>query len=124
MAKPRFRNSDANAFNLLLAAGVKTSDTRGVLSSSLSTSTRPSAQTTPPEPLEMFPLGAVTVRIIRSFNLFNFSTLDVGVTTKDGDTDVFPTASSVNELLDILVRKEEARFVMIDVDPAGADLLL
>jgi hypothetical protein len=50
--------------------------------------------------------------------------LDVGVIRKDGDTDVFPAASSANEPLDILVRKEEARFVMIDVDPAGADLLL
>jgi hypothetical protein len=72
----------------------------------------------------MLPLGAVTVRTIRSFNLFNFSKLEVGVIRKDGDTDVFPTAPSVTEPLDILARKDEVRFVIIDVAVTGVGLLL
>jgi hypothetical protein len=102
---------------------VDISDTRGVLSSSLSISTFPSTPATP-ELLLIFPPGAVTVRMIRSFSLFNFSKLEAGVTRNDGDPDVFPTVPSASEPLDILARNDDVRFVMMDVDPADGGLML
>jgi hypothetical protein len=62
--------------------------------------------------------------MIRSFNLFNFSKLEAGLTRKDGDPDAFPSVPSTSEPLDILARKDDVRFVMIDVDPADRGLML
>jgi len=60
----------------------------------------------------------------RSFSLFNFSKLEAGVSRNDGDPDALPVVPSASEPLDILARKDDVRFVMMDVDPADGGLML